>query len=229
MTHRGGAWADVVVAPAALVYALPDDVPSEVGALTEPLACAVRILDRAGMRHGATVCVLGAGPIGLLTAVLARRSGAGLVIVSEPRPSRRALAARMGIDHIVDPGATDLAEVVHDLTGGRGVELSIEAVGLAPAVAEATRLVADGGTVMWAGLAPPGLTVPVAPHDMFMREYTLRTSWGGVLEFERVLRLERVIDWSPLVSEVYSLDHVMEAITLARTAAAGKVLLAMAR
>jgi hypothetical protein len=64
---------------------------------------------------------------------------------------------------------------------------------------------------------------------MFMREYTLRTSWGGVLEFERVLRLERVIDWSPLVGEVYSLDRVMEAITLARTAAAGKVLLTTAR
>jgi hypothetical protein len=62
---------------------------------------------------------------------------------------------------------------------------------------------------------------------MFMREYTLRTAWGGVLEFERTLRLEQAIDWSPLVVEVFSLDRVLEAVTFARTVAAGKVLLAM--
>jgi threonine dehydrogenase-like Zn-dependent dehydrogenase len=226
VTHRGGGWADTVIAPEVLVYPLPDGVTTAVGALTEPLACAVRILDRAGLRHGTTVCVLGAGPIGLLTAVLARHGGATQVIVSEPRPSRRALATRMGIPTVVDPTVTNLADVVRDLTGGRGVDLSIEAVGLAPAMAEAPRLVADGGTVMWAGLAPAGLTVPIAPQDMFMREYTLRTSWGGVLEFERTLRLLQAIDWSPMVEEVFSLDRVMDAITHARTAAAGKVLLA---
>jgi 2-desacetyl-2-hydroxyethyl bacteriochlorophyllide A dehydrogenase len=227
MTQRGGAWADAIVAPDTLVYALPDGLPTVVGALTEPLSCAVRILDRAGLRPGLTVCVIGAGPIGLMTAALARHSGAGLVIVSEPRPRRRQVAARLGLEQVVDPTATDLQQVVLERTGGRGVDISIEAVGLEPALTEATRLVAPGGTVLWGGLAPAGLRVSLAPQDMFMREYTLRTAWGGVLEFERTLRLEQAIDWSSLVEEVFPLDRVMEAVTFARTEAAGKVLLSM--
>ena len=227
MTQRGGAWAEAIVAPDRLVYALPASIPPRIGALTEPLSCAVRILDRAGLRPGLTVSVIGAGPIGLMTAVLARHGGAGMVIVSEVRPSRRAVARRMGLERVIDPATTDLHQVVMESTGGRGVDLSIEAVGLEPALTEATRLVAPGGTVLWGGLAPAGLRVPLAPQDMFLREYTLRTAWGGILEFERTIRLEQVIDWSPMVEEVFSLDSVMDAVTCARTAAGGKVLLSM--
>lgn len=55
VTHRGGSWAEAIVAPEQLVYTLPDDVPSAVGAITEPLSCAVRVIDRAGLRTGQNV------------------------------------------------------------------------------------------------------------------------------------------------------------------------------
>lgn len=227
VTHRGGSWADAIVASEQLVYTLPDDVPNEVAAITEPLSCAVRIIDRVGLKAGQNVCVIGAGPIGLFVAVLAKHAGAAHVIVSDIRASRRELAQRMGIDVVVDPKAQSLREVVMDLTHGRGVEVSIEAVGLEPALSQAIELVAIGGTVMWAGLAPTHITVPVSPNDMFLREYTLRTSWGGVLEYERTIRLEQAIDWKPVVQEQFSLDHVMDAVQFARTQAAGKVILKM--
>lgn len=225
VTQRGGSWAEYIVTPEALVYALPDGVSLDIGALTEPLSCGVRIADRAGMRPGYTVCVVGAGPIGLFSAVVAKHAGAGLLIVSEPRDSRRELARRMGADIVVNPRHENLRDVVMQHTAGRGVDVSIEGVGLEPALSQAIEVVAAGGTVVWGGLAPADLRVPLSPNDMFMREYTLRTSWGGLLEYDRTLRLEQVIDWSPVVTEVFPLARAMEAVNYARAQAAGKVLL----
>lgn len=227
-TQRGGSWADYIIAPQKLVHALPADVPLTIGAMTEPLSASVRILDRAELLGGMNVCVIGAGPIGLGAAVLAKHGGAAKVIVSDTRPSRRALAQRMGIGIVVDPLQEDLETVVMDHTGGRGVEVSIEAVGLEPALSQSLRVVSTGGMVVWGGLAPTDLRLPISPNDMFMREYTLRTSWGGIELFERTIRLEQSIDWSPMAAEIYPLDAVRDAIDYARTAAAGKVLLQVA-
>lgn len=227
-TQRGGSWADFIAAPQKLVHRLPDSVPLAVGAITEPLSASVRILDRAGLRSGMNVCVIGAGPIGLFAAALARQSGAANVIISDLRPARRELARRMGIPVVVDPRTDDLYTVVMDHTQGRGVEVSIEAVGLEPALSQAIQVVATGGTVVWGGVAPVGVNVPISPNDMFMREYTLRTSWGGIELFERTIRLLSVIDWSPVVEERFPLEQAAQAVEYARTAAAGKVLLEVA-
>jgi len=224
---RGGAWADAIILPESMLYGLPDDVPLNIGALTEPMSCALRIVDRAGVRPGVNVCVIGAGPIGLFSAVLAKHAGAAKVIVSEPRASRRESASRMGIDIVVNPKETDLVEVVRQHTNGRGVECSIESVGLEPALSQAIQVVAIGGTVLWGGVAPTSVSVPISPNDMFMREYTLRTSWGGILEYERTIRMLQAIDWSPLAHEIFSLDDVMTAVNYSRKEAAGKVLLSM--
>jgi len=225
---RGGSWADFIAAPQKLVHHLPDSVSLAVGAITEPLSASVRILDRAELRSGMSVCVIGAGPIGLFAAVLAKHNGAANVIVSDLRPARRELARRMGIPTVVDPAVDDLYTVVMDQTQGRGVEVSIEAVGLEPALSQAIQVVAVGGTVIWGGVAPADVMVPISPNDMFMREYTLRTSWGGIEIFERTIRLLSVVDWAPVVEEVFPLDQVVHAVEYARTAAAGKVLLQVA-
>lgn len=227
VTPRGGAWSDAVIVPESLVFPLPDDVSLRIGALTEPLSCAVRIVDRAGVKPGMNVCVIGAGPIGLFCAVLCKHAGAAKVIVSEPRASRRRMAERMGLHLLVDPKATDLRTVVMDHTQGRGAEVVIESVGLEPALSQAIQMVAIGGTVLWGGVAPADLRVSINPNEMFLREYTLRTSWGGILEYERTVRLEQTIDWSPMAQEIYPLEQVMEAVNHARTEAAGKVLLQM--
>jgi threonine dehydrogenase-like Zn-dependent dehydrogenase len=227
-TQRGGSWADWIVAPEKLVHRLPEGTPLTLGAMTEPLSAALRILDRAELASGMNVCVIGAGPIGLFAALLAKQSGAAQVFISDLRPARRKLAQHMGLSLVIDPKADDLYRVVMDHTGGHGVEVSIEAVGLEPALSQAIQVVAMGGTVVWGGVAPAELLVPISPNDMFMREYTLRTSWGGIELFERTMRLLSIIDWSPAVEEIFSLDQVAEAVHYARTAAAGKVLLRVA-
>lgn len=222
---RGGAWADLVVVPQSLVYVLPDEVSTMVGALTEPLSCAVRMVDRAELCCGEQVAVLGGGPIGLLTAILAKQAGATTVIISEPRASRRELARQMGVDVVIDPTQEPFDETVWRLTNGRGVDCCFEAVGLTSTMLAATQVVAVGGTVIWGGLAPVGVTVPINQNDMFVREYTLRTSWGGVVEYTRSIRLEQAIDLRPAISGIYTLDRLDEALHDAMHTAAGKVML----
>jgi threonine dehydrogenase-like Zn-dependent dehydrogenase len=70
----------------------------------------------------------------------------------------------MGLDVVVDPNETDLHEVVMDHTGGRGAEVVIESVGLEPALSQAIQLIAIGGTVVWGGLAPTSISLPISPN-----------------------------------------------------------------
>src|SRR5690606_20277546 len=114
------------------VHRLPDDVPFELGTLTEPLACALHAVDLAAIPSGAAVLIVGAGTIGLLLRQLVVHSGAAVTVVSDRNPRRRELALRLGAGHVVNPLQEDLREVAMGLTGGLGVERAFEAVG-APA------------------------------------------------------------------------------------------------
>src|SRR6476646_2953175 len=91
-TLRSGSWAPTIVVPAQDTSRVPANVSDRYAALTEPLGCAVRAVDRSKLRPGDHVAVIGAGPIGLFAAMVARASGARTTIVSEPRAYRRAIA-----------------------------------------------------------------------------------------------------------------------------------------
>ena len=78
--------------PADRAYRIPDGMPMAAAALTEPLACVVHAVDRSGIEPGHRALVIGAGPIGLLTAALLKAAGASDVLVSEPNERRRSLA-----------------------------------------------------------------------------------------------------------------------------------------
>jgi len=147
-----GAWAPNVIVPAANVYRLPDNVSDEIGALTEPLGCAVRAVDFSQLRSGDRVLVIGGGPIGLFIMAIARSSGASKVIVSEPQAYRRALAERLGADLTIDPTKDDVAEVVRAHTDGLGADVVFEAVGFPQTIETGIASTAAGGTVMVVGV-----------------------------------------------------------------------------
>ena len=110
--HRDGAFAEYVKAPAAAVYRLPDHMTPEQGAYVEPLACAMHGQERAEIRAGSTVAIIGAGPMGLVHVQLSKLRGAAQIIASEPNAARRAKAADLGADVVLDPASTDAVEAV---------------------------------------------------------------------------------------------------------------------
>ena len=119
-----GAMAQFVAVPPQVLHAVPGSVDPRTATLAEPLAVAVHAVDLSGMQVGDTVAVFGAGPIGVLTALVARHAGAGTVVITEPSPWRRQVAASLGFT-VVPEGST-MATTLAPLTGGEGADTTFD-------------------------------------------------------------------------------------------------------
>ena len=119
-----GAMAQYVALPPEVLHVVPDGVDARAATLAEPLAVAVHAVDLSGMTAGDTVAVYGAGPIGVLTALVARHAGAAHVVVTEPSAWRREVAAGLGFT-VVAPDST-MAETLAPLTGGEGADTTFD-------------------------------------------------------------------------------------------------------
>lgn len=222
----GGAMAEYCLAPAVTVHRIPDSLSLERAALAEPLSCCLWAIDLAGISSGATVAIIGAGTMGLLLLLLAKASGAARTVISEPHATRRAVAARLGADLIVDPRATDLLAAVQQLTDGIGVDVALEAVGHPATIAEAIRITRRAGTIVIVGVADPAARLEVSPFDIYLRELTIRGCFTRRLTFDRGLHWLGTLDLDPIITHIFPLAEVNQAMEYARTGQAAKVLVA---
>ncbi|WP_433274564.1 2,3-butanediol dehydrogenase [Pseudonocardia xinjiangensis] len=147
------------------------DLPTDIGALVEPLAVGYHAVRLSGLREGGTAAVFGAGPIGLVTTAALRAAGAATVIVVEPAAARKAKATGAGADVVVDPATDDPATAIRDVTGGAGVDVAFECAGIDAVLASAIGSVRPGGTVV--NVAIWGHEPRVAVNDLVMSEVTL--------------------------------------------------------
>ncbi len=141
---HGGFATRIVVAAGRVLPAHPG-LSDEEAAQVEPAAVALHGVRRSRVRPGDAVVVQGAGPIGLLVAQFARAAGAGQVLVVEPSPGRRALAATLGATLAVAPAAA--ADAVQEATGGLGADVVLECTGVASLLQGAAELARTGGVV----------------------------------------------------------------------------------
>jgi L-iditol 2-dehydrogenase len=154
-----GAFAEYIRIPAIAlaagnVFHMPKGMSFEAAALAEPLACCINGQRNAQVGMGDSVVILGAGPIGLMHAALARATGARQVIVSEPNAARRQAAAERGVNHVFDPTSGSLADFVKAHTDGLGADVVILAIGVPQLANEALTLVRRGGRVnLFAGFS----------------------------------------------------------------------------
>jgi 2-desacetyl-2-hydroxyethyl bacteriochlorophyllide A dehydrogenase len=209
-----GGMATRSVVPADRAYRLPDGLPMTAAALTEPLACVLHAVDRAGIAPGHAVLVIGAGPIGLLAASLAKAAGASEVIVSEPNDARRnRVAAFGGIPTTPDTVPENHFDVV------------LECVGLPATLEAAIPAVRAGGTVIWVGVAAPHAIASIHPYDIFRREITIRGTYTNPHTMERSIALlaSGQIPWQEVISHQFGLDEFDAAWEVHRTGAGLKV------
>lgn len=119
-----GGMAQYVALPPEVLHAVPDAVSPRTATLAEPLAVAVHAVELSGMAVGDVVAVYGAGPIGVLTALVARHAGASAVVITEPSPWRREVAASLGFT-VVAPDST-MAATLAPLTDGEGADTTFD-------------------------------------------------------------------------------------------------------
>ncbi len=163
-TGRPGAYAERVIVDARMLFALPDSVDDRAGTLVEPTAVAVHALARAQPRAGERLAVVGAGPIGLLTALVAREAGADVSLVSR-NPGRAQSAGRLGLR------AVALDDVAGAFAGGPPA-IVMECAGTVSAAALALELVAPLGRLVVVGIAPEPL--PIDPMALVFKEVDVR-------------------------------------------------------
>lgn len=153
-------FAEYITAKAGDLYVYPADAKFEDMAFTEPTACVINSIERAGLRFGDDVLVIGGGTMGMLHVLLAQLKGAR-VILSEPLAARREKALRLGAAAAVDPLHEDLQERIRALTEGRGADVVFNTTAI-PAIAEdAVKVTAPGGTVVMFSSMHPNTPVPV--------------------------------------------------------------------
>lgn len=149
-----GAFAEYVAVRAHSVVPLGDDVEDALAALAEPLAVSVHAVERSGLEAGQAVAVFGGGPIGLLTAMVARERGAGSVVVVEPNEWRAGVARQLGFE-VLAPD--DAVTGIRERTGGAGAHVVFDGAGHPSVTPQLTDAVRIRGTIVIVGVyaAPP--------------------------------------------------------------------------
>ncbi len=184
---RPGAFAEYVSVPARVVTVLPDGMSVRTGALTEPVACGVRIGELAGDVQGATCLVIGAGPIGLLALQMLLIQGAERVFIAERDPARLEMGAALGGEPL-DALTVDTVKTVREITNGIGARVAVDAVGTAGTRQQCISATRSTGTVILSGLHEETSAMPAA--DIIRREMVVRGSFAYTpANFADALRL----------------------------------------
>jgi L-iditol 2-dehydrogenase len=217
-----GGWSQAIwMKPGVKIVRLPADLPAEtfIGGGCG-LVTALHAVDRAEIRLGQAVVVLGVGPVGQSAIALAALSGAGEIFAIGAPDDRLSFAKRMGATETIslDTAHADRLAAVRRRTGGRGADIVIEAAGVPDAVPQALDLVRDGGRVVVCGQYTDHGSVPINPHSQLNRKHVeLRGCWGS--DFSHVHRAVEIaarqghrVPWREMAARRYGIERAGEGL-----------------
>jgi len=203
---------------------IPDDVSDEAAAYcADMLSTGFAGAENGHVPMGGTVAVFAQGPVGLMATVGARLQGAGLVIAVESVPDRKELARRYGADEVVDYDEGDPVEAILELTDGRGVDTSVEALGSQETFEACVKATRPGGTISNVGYHGGGdyVKIPRVEWGVGMSDQTIRTALcpGGSTRMRRLLRLIQTgrVDPTSMTTHRFPFEKVGEAFRMMET------------
>jgi L-iditol 2-dehydrogenase len=184
---RAGAFAEYVTVPARIVYKLPENLAFAEAAMLEAVSVALHAVAVSELEGGETALVIGAGMIGLLTLQAARVAGCSQVFVADIDATRLKSATELGTDKTVLASGAGLTQEILRLTGGRGVDLVLEAVGRNETIAAAIDSVRKGGTVTLIGNITPHVNLPL--QKVVSRQIRMQGSCASSGEYPKAMEL----------------------------------------
>lgn len=209
-----GGFAEYVRVSEKVAHKISDDLPSEIAAFAEPLACLVNGKNKIPVSPGDSVLVMGAGAIGLLFVQMMKACGASPIIVSEPTPLRREYAKKCGADYVVDPLSEDLESFVKSVVR-IGVDYAIDVVG--SQVMEGVKAVRKGGTVLLFGFNSKAKP-EVPQHQITNKEVAVLGTWLANASFPTAVKIleSGILDLKPLITHTLPLEKTGEGIEILR-------------
>jgi threonine dehydrogenase-like Zn-dependent dehydrogenase len=203
---------------------IPDSLTDEqVAYCTDMMSTGFMGAEHAAIPIGGSVAVFAQGPVGLMGTAGARLLGAGLVIAVESVPTRKELAKHFGADVVIDFKDQDPVQAILDLTGGQGVDSSIEALGSQATLEACIKATRAGGTISNVGYHGHGeyLQIPRVDWGVGMSDKTIRTGLcpGGAERMKRLMRLLETgrVDPTPLTSHRFKFAEIEKAFRMMQT------------
>jgi len=216
-----GAQAEYLLVPSAQanLAKIPDELTDEqVVLLADIASTGISAAESADLQIGDTVAVFAQGPIGLCATAGAKLKGASLIIAVESDPVRTRMSKRMGADIVLNQNEVDVVEEIKRLTGGKGVDVAIEALGTQATFENALRVIRAGGRLSSLGVYSGKLSIPPESFAAGLANQKIITTLcpGGKERMRRLIELVRHgrLDLVPLITHTFSLDKIVDAYKL---------------
>src|ERR1700733_11791210 len=216
-----GAQAEYLLVPHAQanLAKIPDELSDkQVVLLADIASTGISAAESANLQIGDTAAVFAQGPIGLCATAGARLKGASLIIGVESDPVRAPMAKRMGADIVLNFKECDVVAEIRRLTGGRGVDVAIEALGTQETFESALRVLRPVGTLSSLGVYSGKLSLPVEPFAAGLGDYKIVTTLcpGGKERMRRLIELVQHgrVGLRPLLPHSFLLENIVEAYEL---------------
>lgn len=209
--HVDGGMAEYFCHPADMLLKVPDDMPWDIIPLAEPLTIALHGIHRLNLKAGEHIAINGAGPIGLLAAMVALHYGAEPIMIDLVK-ERLDFAKSLGVRHTINLREEDLVEKVSEYTNGRMAECVMEASGANSAIRATLDIVSHAGRIALTGW--PKQETPI-PTDMITRkEVDVRGARTSAGEFPEAVDLiyHQKVDARRILTKVISIDEAPETI-----------------
>jgi threonine 3-dehydrogenase len=223
--HRPGSFAEYLCIPEDNVVAIPDDIPDEIAAIFDPFGNAVHTALSFDC-VGEDVLVTGAGPIGIMGALVARRAGARKVVITDINPVRLDLARKLGVDHVVDASARDLRDVMAEIGMTEGFDIGLEMSGAPPALRDMIDKMNNGGKIALLGIAPAGFEIDW--NKVIFKMLYLKGIYGREMFetwYKMIAFVQSGLDLAPLITHRIGIDDFAEGFAAMRAGQAGKVVM----
>ncbi|MEM9009905.1 MAG: L-threonine 3-dehydrogenase [Pseudomonadota bacterium] len=223
--NRPGSFAEFVAVPEANVVPIPEDIPDEIAAILDPFGNAVHTALSFDL-VGEDVLITGAGPIGIMAALVAERVGARKVVITDITPARLALARAAGLSHVVDARATALTEVMAEIGMTEGFDVGLEMSGAGPALRDMIAVMNNGGRIAILGIAPTAFEIDW--NQVIFKMLTLKGIYGREMYetwYKMIALLQTGLDLTPLITHRLPIDAFETGFAEMRAGTAGKVVM----
>lgn len=200
-------------------FLIPDNIPVEIAALSEPFGCVIKGIEDVGLKTGDSVLIIGDGPMGAIAAAVSSYYGSNMVMVAGLTPHRLAAVDQHFADVVIDVSKSDLIAEVGKYTHGRGADIVLSAVSSAEALTSAIECVRPGGRVNAFAGVEDGTIIPLDLKKLHYQQYHMTGSFGvGPEHLFKALDMfaSGKLNAAPVISAHFPFTQAVDAIAYAR-------------
>ncbi len=223
--NRPGSFAEYLAIPEDNIVLIPDDISDEIAAIFDPFGNAVHTALSFDL-IGEDVLVTGAGPIGIMGAMVAQRAGARKVVITDINPTRLELARKMGLEHVIDASKGDLGDVMKAIGMTEGFDVGLEMSGAAPAFRDMIDKMNNGGKIAILGIAPTAFEIDW--NKVIFKMLNLKGIYGReIFEtwYKMIAFMQSGLDLSGIITHRFTIDDFQTGFDAMCSGNCGKVVL----